>query len=111
MNDSQNRPTAASDGPTVMGSFGPTRPTSRALMAASAPMVTGDRQKRDPCLERTVAQDVPDELGEEEEHREDRRADGEHHRVGAGAVAVGKDVQRHERMRASLFDERKPPAG
>ena len=56
----------------------------------------GHGEEGEPGLERAVAQDVLDELGDEEEGGEHGRGQTQHDDVGAGPVAIREDVQRHQ---------------
>ena len=64
-----------------------------------------DRQEGKPGFQRAVAEDVLHELGEKEEEPGKRRADREPDGVGAGAIAVRKDPQRHQGLGAPQLDD------
>ncbi len=55
--------------------------------------------------DRTVAQDVLDEQGEEEEQAEQPGGDAQHDQVGTRPVTVGQDPYREQRPRAAPFDQ------
>ena len=64
-------------------------------------------QKREPGLQRAVAEDVLQDLREEEEDGDGHGARDRAEGVRARAVAVGKQPEGHQRLPAPKLDEQK----
>ena len=66
-------------------------------------------QERESRLDGAVAQDVLEELGEEEEHPHHPGHQQQPSDVGRGAVAVGEQPQRHDRCLGAALDTHEHP--
>ena len=76
----------------------------RAAAGGEEQHADGDRQGRQPGLERVVAADGLELQDEEEQDRAERGVDEQRHQVGGAEGPVGEEAERHHRLARAAFD-------